>query len=104
MAGINPISSSFPPIGPGGGHSTPKAVGGDQQNVNFGKMLKSAVNKVDSDQHESYSAIQDLITGKSNDVLPVVAAVAKADLSFKLLMGVRNKVIEAYKQTMNMPL
>jgi flagellar hook-basal body complex protein FliE len=28
--------------------------------------------------------------------------VAKADLSFKLLMAVRNKVIEAYKQTINM--
>jgi flagellar hook-basal body complex protein FliE len=34
--------------------------------------------------------------------VPVVAAVAKADMSFKLLMGVRNKVIEAYRQTMNM--
>jgi flagellar hook-basal body complex protein FliE len=29
---------------------------------------------------------------------------SKADLSFKLLLGVRNKVIEAYKQTLNMPL
>jgi flagellar hook-basal body complex protein FliE len=34
----------------------------------------------------------------------VVAAVAKADVSFKVLVGVRNKLIEAYKQTMNMPL
>jgi flagellar hook-basal body complex protein FliE len=46
--------------------------------------------------------MKDLIAGKTEDVLPVVNAVAKADLSFKLLMGVRNKVIEAYKQTMNM--
>ena len=45
---------------------------------------------------------QELLTGKSEDVLPVVTAVAKADLSFKLLMGIRNKVVEAYKQTMNM--
>jgi len=32
----------------------------------------------------------------------VVTEVAKADMSFKLLMAVRNKVIEAYKQTINM--
>jgi flagellar hook-basal body complex protein FliE len=32
----------------------------------------------------------------------VVAAVAEADVSFKLLLGIRNKLIEAYKQTMNM--
>jgi len=49
-------------------------------------------------------AIRDLVTGKTQDILPVVQAVAKADLSFKLLVGVRNKVIEAYRQTMNMQL
>jgi flagellar hook-basal body complex protein FliE len=31
-----------------------------------------------------------------------VAAVAKADISFKVLVGVRNKLIDAYKQTMSM--
>ena len=42
------------------------------------------------------------IVGETQDVVPAVAAMAEADISFKLLMGVRNKVIEAYKQTMNM--
>ena len=51
---------------------------------------------------ERAQAIQDLLTGRSQDPLPVVTAMAKADLSFKLLLGVRNKVIEAYKQTINM--
>jgi flagellar hook-basal body complex protein FliE len=46
----------------------------------------------------------DLLTGKNNDITAVVSAVAKADASFKILVGVRNKLIEAYKQTMNMPL
>jgi flagellar hook-basal body complex protein FliE len=65
-------------------------------------MLGRYVSQVDQAQQASVSAVQDLLTGKSEDILPVVSAVAKADLSFKLLMGVRNKVIEAYKQTMNM--
>ena len=49
-------------------------------------------------------SIQNLLTGKEGDITTVVSAVAKADMSFKLLVGVRNKMIEAYKQTTNMPL
>lgn len=70
--------------------------------ANFGDVLKACVNQVDAKQRASSSAIQDLVSGKTNDVLPVVSAVAKADLSFKLLMGVRNKVVDAYKETMRM--
>jgi flagellar hook-basal body complex protein FliE len=62
------------------------------------------VSKVNDLQNGSDTAIQDLLTGKSNDITAVVSAVAKADVSFKVLVGVRNKLIEAYKQTMNMPL
>jgi flagellar hook-basal body complex protein FliE len=68
----------------------------------FGELLKDVVGHVDGDQQRSASAIQDLLTGRSDGALPAVMAVAKADMSFKLLLGVRNKVIEAYKQTMNM--
>lgn len=62
------------------------------------------VSKVNDMQSDSDASIQDLLTGKSNDITAVVSAVAKADVSFKVLVGVRNKLIEAYKQTMNMPL
>ena len=43
-----------------------------------------------------------MLAGKNSDITSVVSAMAKADMSFKLLVGVRNKLIEAYKQTMNM--
>jgi len=62
------------------------------------------VSKVDDLQQTADASIQDLLTGKNNDITAVVSAVAKADVSFKVLVGVRNKLIEAYKQTMNMPL
>lgn len=62
------------------------------------------VSKVNDLQQASDASIQDLLTGKSNDITAVVSAVAKADVSFKVLVGVRNKLIEAYKQTMNMQL
>ena len=76
-------------------------------NTNFNKSLKAIedyISNVDDIQQSSDSSIKDLLTGKNSDITSVVSEVAKADLSFKLLVGVRNKLIEAYKQTMNMPI
>ncbi|MFC1652522.1 flagellar hook-basal body complex protein FliE [Planctomycetota bacterium] len=66
------------------------------------KDVGDLVAKVDDMQQSSDASIQDLLSGKNNDVTAVVSNVAKADMSFKLLVGVRNKLIEAYKTTMNM--
>ncbi len=68
------------------------------------KALGDCVSKVDDLQQASDASVEDLLSGKNNDLTSVVSAVAKADMSFKVLVGVRNKLIEAYKQTMNMPL
>jgi len=66
------------------------------------KNLEKYISKVDELQQASDLSIKDLLTGKNEDITSVVSAVAKADMSFKLLVGIRNKLIEAYKQTMNM--
>ena len=68
------------------------------------KAVEKYVSNVDDLQQSSEVSIKDLLAGKNEDITSVVSAVAKADMSFKLLVGVRNKLIEAYKQTMNMPL
>ncbi|MCE5279983.1 MAG: flagellar hook-basal body complex protein FliE [Planctomycetaceae bacterium] len=102
MAGITPVS--------GMGALTPSAAGALKPavsgagNIDFGQLLKTAIGGADKPQENVVAAIQDLLSGKSKDVLPAVQAMAKADMSFKLLMGVRNKVIDAYKQTLSMQL
>ncbi|MCD4831087.1 MAG: flagellar hook-basal body complex protein FliE [Anaerohalosphaeraceae bacterium] len=68
------------------------------------KKIGEQLSKVNELQHESDVSIKDMLSGKNEDITSVVSSVAKADMSFKLLVGVRNKLIEAYKQTMNMPL
>ena len=75
------------------------------QNDEFSSAMKVAgdyVSKVDDTQQASEASIKDLLNGNNEDITSVVSAVAKADMSFKLLVGVRNKLVEAYKQTMNM--
>ena len=68
------------------------------------KTAKTYVSKVDDLQQASDVSIKDLLAGRNEDINGMISAVAKADMSFKLLVGVRNKLIEAYKQTMNMSL
>ena len=85
----------------------PAAKNEDAKKTGFADTVKAVdkyISKVNEAQQSSDMSIKDLLAGKTEDITSVVATMAKADMSFKLLVGVRNKLIEAYKQTMNMPL
>ncbi len=82
----------------------PKVEDSDDKKADFANAVKNYISKVDDLQQSSNMSIKDLLSGKNEDITSVISAVAKADISFKLLVGVRNKLIEAYKQTMNMPM
>lgn len=68
----------------------------------FTKSIQDSLEKVNTQQQQADQSILNLLSGKQQDVNAVVADVAKADMSFKLLVGVRNKLVEAYKETMRM--
>jgi flagellar hook-basal body complex protein FliE len=70
--------------------------------TDFGNLVKQCMEQADQSQQVSETAIKNMVAGNNTDINAVVAEVAKADMSFKLLVGVRNKIIEAYKQTMQM--
>ena len=101
MAVIHPVSGIS---GAGGIRPMSGAATGTQKTrgKGFEDQLKNMIDHVDTKQRESHVAISDLVSGKTDNIVPVVNKMAKADLSFKLLVGVRNKVIEAYKETMRM--
>jgi len=101
MAGISPTSGVTGPQWHGTVSSAPAGPAASEK-ASFADALRGYIGKVDGDQQASAEAIRDLLAGRTEDILPVVSAVARADLSFRLLLGVRNKVIEAYKQTINM--
>lgn len=70
--------------------------------TDFKKALAQGLNNVNELHNKADASIVDLLTGKNQDINSVVASVAKADMSFKLLVGVRDKLVEAYKETMKM--
>jgi len=74
----------------------------EQVKPGFTDTVKQSFSKINGMQEEANTSILELLSGKQQDVNSVVASVAQADMSFKLLVGVRNKLIEAYKETMKM--
>ncbi len=68
----------------------------------FKDTLKTAIDKVNDLQKESDKAIQNLATGKTDNVAEVMITSEKADIALKLMVQVRNKIIDAYQEIMRM--
>ncbi len=68
----------------------------------FAQTLKDAVNNVNQLQVKSDVEMQRLATGQTKNIPEVMIASEKADIAFKLLMQVRNKIIDAYQEVMKM--
>jgi flagellar hook-basal body complex protein FliE len=92
------------PIG-GPGAVRPERVGQAPEGgegPSFGEVLESQIAEVNGLQLEADESISDLATGRSDDLHTTMIAVQKADVSFKLLMAVRNKLLDAYDEVMRM--
>ncbi|MBP1594950.1 MAG: fliE [Acidobacteria bacterium] len=73
-----------------------------QEGESFGDILKSAISTVNELQKQSDGEIQKLMTGETVDLHTTMIAVQKADLSFQMMMQVRNKIVQAYQEIMRM--
>ena len=70
----------------------------------FGTLLKDAVSQVNETQTTAAQMKRDFETGANDRSLAeVMIASQKADLSFRAMTEVRNKLITAYQEIMNMP-
>jgi flagellar hook-basal body complex protein FliE len=74
----------------------------EENSVNFGEVLKDALQDVNKAQLESNDQIQKMLSGDIQDVHSAMIAVQKADLSFQMMMQVRNKLVDAYHEIMRM--
>jgi flagellar hook-basal body complex protein FliE len=70
--------------------------------ASFGQVLKDSLKQVNALQHDADDAIQSLATGGTATLHDTMLAVQKAELSFKLMMQVRNKIVEAYQEVLRM--
>ncbi|NTV14037.1 MAG: flagellar hook-basal body complex protein FliE [Desulfobulbaceae bacterium] len=68
----------------------------------FADVLKTAVSQVNDSQVAANSAIEKFQTGETRDLHEVMITMEKADISMRLMMQVRNKVVDAYQEIMRM--
>ena len=66
----------------------------------FGEVLQEKIQEVSDEMVEADHMSQDLISGRSNNIHETMLALSKADISFRLLLRVRNKAVEAYQEIM----
>jgi flagellar hook-basal body complex protein FliE len=68
--------------------------------TSFSDVLKDSIDKVGQLEKEANEQTEKLATGAAQDVHNTMIAVTKADLSFQLMMQIRNKIIDAYQEIM----
>ena len=79
---------------------SPKSAGAD-----FSDLLKQSIDHVNSVQQEASALRSAFESGQGEmDLAQVMIAAQKSSLSFEAMVQVRNKLVEAYKDVMNMPI
>ena len=68
--------------------------------VDFSKVLENAISNVNVTEKNAEQAINNFVSGKETSLHNTLIALEKADVSFKLMMQVRNKLMEAYQEIM----
>ncbi len=76
--------------------------GADASASDFATTLKDAIRSVDTLQKDSDLKMQQLATGQSTNIHETMIATEKADIALRLMVQVRNKIIEAYQEIMKM--
>jgi flagellar hook-basal body complex protein FliE len=91
-------------LGGAGASSSSKAGGAaGSGGTSFADTLKKSIDEVSKLQQDASKAVEDLATGKSENVTGVMTAVEKSDLAFKTLLAIRTKLMDAYEEIKNIP-
>jgi flagellar hook-basal body complex protein FliE len=68
--------------------------------ISFNETLKKYINEANDLQLKADNDIKRMIAGEEVDAHEVMTAVEKASLSFEMVMEIRNKMLEAYREVM----
>ncbi len=69
---------------------------------NFSELLKDSFEKVNEYHSQADRAVKELLAGRTKNIHETMLTLEKADLSLKLMMQVRNKLLDAYREIMRM--
>ena len=81
-----------------------KTRGGETRKItdkSFKDLIKEAIYKVGNMEREADKKIIEMLKGKAS-VHETMIALQKAEISMRVLLSIRNKLLEAYKEIMHM--
>jgi flagellar hook-basal body complex protein FliE len=87
-----------PPQAPALANPLAPANAGGQQ---FKNILLEALNQVNTMQGQANEAVQQLVTGGDVNPAEVLTTLQKADISFRMMLQIRNKLVQAYQEVNN---
>ena len=85
-------------LGPGLSQTPGKT--GDGGGLSFEETLRQSITEVNNLQEQAGEAVQGLVSGEQAGLHETLLALEKADLSFRLMMQIRSKIVEAYREVM----
>ncbi len=74
----------------------------EESQDSFTEMLTKAINGVDETMKTSEQNMQDYIAGKTDNVHDVMISMQRAQMSFQMMVEIRNKAVEAYSEISRM--
>jgi flagellar hook-basal body complex protein FliE len=67
----------------------------------FKNILLEGLNQVNTMQSQANEAVQQLVTGGEVNPAEVLTTLQKADISFRMMLQIRNKLVQAYQEVNN---
>lgn len=68
----------------------------------FSDMVKNAINSVDEAKKTADQNVENFVAGEEEDIHKVMISLQKANTSFELMLQMRNKVIDTYREISRM--
>ncbi|MDR2349068.1 MAG: flagellar hook-basal body complex protein FliE [Deltaproteobacteria bacterium] len=81
---------------------TPTSRAAADKRPGFAEHLKATFEKTNNMQFQAKTAMEELATGRNGNIHETLLSMSKAETSFKMLMQVRNKVLNAYQEVQRM--
>ncbi len=76
----------------------------DSLGSDFMSILKETIEDVNKKQQVADKALGEIATGEVKDLHQAAIAINKAELSMKVMLEVRNKALNAYKEILKTPM
>jgi flagellar hook-basal body complex protein FliE len=96
---LNGIQAPTPRlILPNGSDGLPQPAAPSTQSPSFKDFMLQAIDQVNAMQLDADRSVEQLLTGGEVNPAEVLTAVQKADLSFRMMLQVRNKLVQAFQE------